>query len=141
MKWFNRLIWFASAPIAILGLLEGTGIYSNPFNWMWYFCFALPFILMFLLMFSQIYENIIAKILAKKGLTGSAKILAISDTLTRLNHQPVLKMELEITIPKTPVYRVEIEKVVSLAAIPQLQPGNVVKVKVDPNNKKRIIFS
>ena len=75
------------------------------------------------------------------GKQGTAKILQLSDTGTRINDDPRVKMLLEISIPDYPTYQAEKTVTIPLINLPQVQPGSTVSVYADPTqptNQKRI---
>lgn len=75
------------------------------------------------------------------GKQGTAKILELSDTGTRINDNPRVKMLLEISIPNYPAYQAEKTLTVPLINLSQVQPGSTVSVYADPeqpSNQKRI---
>lgn len=72
----------------------------------------------------------------KNGQLAQAKIINLSETGTRINHQPVVRILLEVQPPGQPAFQAETEKLISILQIPQLQPGATVQVKYDPESKE-----
>jgi hypothetical protein len=102
---------------------------------------VLPFaIVIGTLIFGAIKRRQIEDLLAH-GKQGMATILSLSDTGTRINNQPRVKLLLEILVPNYKPYRAE--KTITLSSIymSQIQTGSVINVMVDPeqpDNQKRI---
>ncbi|MEO5873631.1 MAG: hypothetical protein ABIS86_15305 [Streptosporangiaceae bacterium] len=69
--------------------------------------------------------------LAVTGAPGSATILRVTDTGTRINHEPMVELELLVTFGARPPYPVTLRSVVPIIAQGRLSPGQVVAVRVD----------
>jgi len=78
--------------------------------------------------------------LAKNGISGIGTILSVSETNTRINDQPLCKVELKIEIPGRPSYTVITKTVISYFHISKYQPGCEVEIKADPNNPQKVII-
>ena len=77
--------------------------------------------------------------LLEKGEEAEATILKVTDTGVTVNNiYPVVKVLLEVRPQGRPPYQVETRMVVNRVDIPQVQPGTVVPVKIDPRSKKRV---
>ena len=72
-----------------------------------------------------------AEELAAVGTQGEAKILSLTDTGMRVNDNPRVTLELEITMPMRPPYKVTKTMVVPLIRMAQVQVGETVGVMVD----------
>ncbi len=72
------------------------------------------------------------------GESAQAKILRLSDTGVTYNDNPQVKILLEVYPPNCPAYQVETKCIVSRLSIPQVQPGNIVAVKIDHQDKYEI---
>ncbi len=72
------------------------------------------------------------------GFPASAKVLEIWDTGVRLNDNPVVGFRLLVTLDDGSSYEAETKSVVSVVHIPQVQPGAVLPVKVDPENHQLV---
>jgi len=82
-----------------------------------------------------------AEHLAAVGTQGEAKILSMADTGMLVNNNPRVTLELEITMPMRPPYRVTKTMVVPMIRLPQVQVGEVVGVMVDmsdPTNPDKV---
>lgn len=64
----------------------------------------------------------------KKGIPAKAVILSISETGTRLNEQPLLKIELEVQPPYDSRFVTTVEYVMSYSDMSQLEPGKKIPV-------------
>jgi hypothetical protein len=76
--------------------------------------------------------------LNKVGVSATAKILELHDTGVTLNNNPQVKLLLEVYTPMGQSYMVETKQYISRLQIPTFQPGNILPVKIDPNNKDLI---
>jgi len=79
--------------------------------------------------------------LAAVGTQGEAKVLSMTDTGMRINDNPRVTLELEITMPMRPPYKVTKTMVVPIIRLPQVQVGEVVGVMVDmsdPTNPDKV---
>ena len=82
-----------------------------------------------------------AEHLAVVGTQGEAKILSMTDTGMLVNNNPRVTLELEITMPMKPPYKVTKTMVVPLIRLPQVQVGQTVGVMVDmsdPTNPDKV---
>ncbi len=92
------------------------------------------------LIFAFVKRKRIEQIVAH-GKQGTAKILRLTDTGTRINDDPRVKMLLEISIPNYETYRAEKTFTVPMINLSQVQVGETVSVLADPeqpDNQKRI---
>jgi hypothetical protein len=76
------------------------------------------------------------------GLPGRAKVLSLGGpsgggTVT-INDQPLLSLTLEVEDGFGDPYVVAFETVVPRYAVPRVQPGETVPVKIDPNDRQRV---
>jgi hypothetical protein len=75
------------------------------------------------------------------GLPGRATVLSIGElsggTVT-VNDQPLLSLTLEVESSFGDPYVVAFETVVPRYAVPRVQPGEKVPVKIDPNDRQRV---
>jgi hypothetical protein len=72
------------------------------------------------------------------GEPAQAKILRMWDTGTTLNDDPKVGLLLEVYSPNRTPYQVETKCYVSRLKISQVQPGNVVAVKIDRQDASKI---
>ncbi|MEZ5429041.1 MAG: hypothetical protein R2747_22535 [Pyrinomonadaceae bacterium] len=68
------------------------------------------------------------------GQDADARILAIADTGTRINNNPVVNFALEVHPPMQPAFRAQASQTVSAIHLPSFQPGKVVRVKYVPGS-------
>jgi hypothetical protein len=79
--------------------------------------------------------------LSATGLPGRAKVLSLgesSEGIVTINDQPLLALTLEVEDAFGSPYVVAFETVVPRYAVPQVQPGATVPVKIDPNDRRRV---
>jgi len=75
------------------------------------------------------------KIIAE-GQTAEARILALDDTGTRVNHNPLVSLTLEVYAPTQPPFRAEVRQTISVIHLPSYQPGKIVNVKYLPGTNE-----
>lgn len=71
-----------------------------------------------------------------KGQDAEAKILALNDTGTRINDNPVVNFSLEVHPIGQPAFIAEANQTVSILYLPSYQPGKIVNVKYVPGTDK-----
>lgn len=74
----------------------------------------------------------------ESGIAASGEVLEIWDTGVRLNDNPVVGFRLRVTLADGTSFEAETKNVVSVVHIPQVQPGAILPVKVDPEDRTRI---
>jgi hypothetical protein len=72
------------------------------------------------------------------GKAAPAKILAVGQTGLYVNEQPQVQITLEVSPPDGPPFQAQVNKIISLLAIPRVQPGQILEVRYDPANPKRL---
>ena len=94
------------------------------------------FSLFYFTLFKPMIES--ARIL-KIGLPATATVLQLSDTGVTVNHNPQVKLLLEVTpLDNTPSFQAETKLVVSRIQTSAFQPGSVLQVKYDPKNRTKV---
>jgi hypothetical protein len=78
--------------------------------------------------------------LLKTGIRGTGKVLSISETGTRINNQPLCKLELQVQIPGQVVYTAVTKTVISYLQASQFYTGAEVAVMVDPANHQKLVL-
>jgi hypothetical protein len=81
---------------------------------------------------AQLAEQNAAAHLAETGLPGTATILAVRDTGTRIDFQPLVELDLLVTVTGRPPYPLTLSTVVPVVGQGRLTPGGTVSVRVDP---------
>jgi hypothetical protein len=76
--------------------------------------------------------------LLKTGVPAQATILQVSDTGVTVNNSPQIKLLLQVNPPTGMPYQVETKVLISRLQTHAYQPGMVVPVKIDPNDKDKI---
>jgi hypothetical protein len=79
--------------------------------------------------------------LMKTGETAQGVILSVGQTGMYINEQPQLKIIIEVRPANRPPFQAEVKKVVPLLQLAQMQPGQMVEVKYDPNNTSKVALS
>lgn len=78
--------------------------------------------------------------IVKTGKPGQATILAIHETGTRINNQPLIKFEVSIQTQGMASYTTTIKRVVSYLQISSFHVGAILPVMVDSNNHLKAVF-
>jgi len=68
------------------------------------------------------------------GLPATAKILAITDTGTTINQNPVIHFLLQVQPSDRSAFQAETEKLVSRLQVPRFQPGSSIAVMYHPDS-------
>ncbi|MEZ4221117.1 MAG: hypothetical protein R3B13_09315 [Polyangiaceae bacterium] len=74
------------------------------------------------------------------GIPASAQILSLSDTGVTINDNPQVALALAIQSPHHGAYQVQTTSIISRLAIPRVQPGMTVPVKIDPQNPNNVVL-
>ena len=74
------------------------------------------------------------------GLAGTATINAVSDTGMFVNQAPVLELDLTVAVPGREPYKTKHRQLVSHAALARFQPGNVISVRVSPQDPNALML-
>ncbi len=75
-----------------------------------------------------------------QGTPARARIVALRSTGARINQDPQVVLDLEVTAPGQEPYRVQLTTLVSNLAIPRVQPDCQVDVRVDPKALTRVVI-
>lgn len=73
------------------------------------------------------------------GQAAEARILAIRDTGTRINENPLIDISMEVRPSNYPAFMAQITQTISVVHLPSFQPGNIVDVKFVPGTDRVVI--
>ncbi|MCX7877648.1 MAG: hypothetical protein N2510_03290 [Ignavibacteria bacterium] len=79
--------------------------------------------------------------LEKNGVPAEARIIKVSDTGVTVNKHPQVKLLLEINSQYSGKYLVETKQVISRLQVSLFQPGSVIPVLIDPNDKNLVTIN
>ncbi len=79
--------------------------------------------------------------LAKSGYATTARVVEVSDTGVTVNNAPQIKLLLEVTPPNGTTYLVETKQLISRLQTSMYQPGNMIPVLIDLNDKDDIVIN
>lgn len=79
--------------------------------------------------------------LAKNGYATNARVVQVSDTGVTVNNAPQVKLLLEVTPPNGTTYLVETKQLISRLQTSMFQPGMMVPVLIDLNDKNSIVLN
>ena len=74
------------------------------------------------------------------GTAATAKVLTLDGTGARINHSPEVAIGLEVTAPGRPPYPATVTTYISDLAIPRVQPGCTLDVRVDPADPTIVVL-
>lgn len=95
-------------------------------------------VLFFLSLRKDAIEMAQAQSLIATGESAQAQVLRMWDTGTTLNDDPKVKFLLEVHPSGRASYRAEVKCYVSRLRLSQVQPGNVIAVKIDRQDETKI---
>lgn len=75
------------------------------------------------------------------GRPAEALVLAISDTGMTLNDDPIVAFRLEVRPPDGAPYEVETRGRIGRLDIPQIQPGAILPVAIDPDDPGKVALN
>ena len=79
--------------------------------------------------------------LAKTGFATTARVVEVSDTGVTVNNAPQVKLLLEVTPPNGATYMVETKQLISRLQTSVYQPGSMIPVLIDLNDKNSIVIN
>jgi hypothetical protein len=82
-----------------------------------------------------------AKRIRKIGKRADAQILEIWDTGMTLNNNPVVGFKLQVRPSGGENYEAQTKALISRLAIPQIQPGAVIPVSIDPEDQSKVAIN
>jgi hypothetical protein len=153
-KWLRRLsticfllVWIPFAVLMFKGpfSMMSSGSQSTAENFLWDTGIWIGLIVTFaigaafFLIASLIVGSISNQRIINQGQSAEAKILALTDTGTRINNNPLVNFTLEVYSQTQPPFRAEASQTVSVIHLPSYQPGKIVNVKYLPGGNEVII--
>ena len=75
-----------------------------------------------------------------EGTPARARVVAIRATGSRINQDPRVALDLEVTVPGQEPYRVQLTALVSNLAVPRVQPDCSIDVRVDPQAPTHVVI-
>lgn len=82
-----------------------------------------------------------AQRLLATGRQGTAVVTALRDTGVRVDGNPEVELDLDVTVEGMPVYPVTHRQVISRLAVAGFQPGATIPVRVDPQQPRTLIVA
>lgn len=73
-----------------------------------------------------------------QGAPAQARVVKLRPTGSRINHDPQVELDLEVLAPGQEPYQVQLITLVSLVALPRVQPECQLDVRFDPADPKRV---
>lgn len=75
------------------------------------------------------------------GLPAKATVLAITDTRSRVNGNPVVDLQLSVQASADHTYTTQLRATISPVDLPRYQPGMTVNVVADPEDRQRVVLA
>ena len=72
------------------------------------------------------------------GIPATANVLQLEDGGMRVNDNPMVNVMLEVNSSQFGTYQTVVRSIVPLIKLAQVQPGQTVNVKIDPNNPQSV---
>lgn len=72
------------------------------------------------------------------GMPAEATVMAMQDTGTRINDNPMLNLTVNIEVSGRAVYQVTVQDIVPFMLLGMIAPGNKFPARVDPTNPQRV---
>lgn len=72
------------------------------------------------------------------GLPGTAQVIQLNDGGMRVNDNPMVNMVLQVTSQQHGTYQATVQSIIPLIKLAQVQPGQIVNVKIDPSNPQNV---
>ncbi len=73
--------------------------------------------------------------LAQSGTPAQGRLLAVQQTGRLVNYQPEVQAMVEVSHPELGVYQTQTTAIIPQIAIPRVQPGALLQVRVNPQNQ------
>lgn len=129
------LMWipFAMVMINIGSIQTAESFFTNPWTIAMWVLFAATFVCFFASLIVGWWSN---RVVLASGQDAEAKILAIADTGTRINENPVLEFSLQVQPANHPAFIAQAQQTVSIINLWSFQPGSIVKVKFVPGTDR-----
>lgn len=72
------------------------------------------------------------------GMPAGGRVLQLMDTGMLVNNNPQVRIIVEVQMPGRPPYQADTTMVLSMLAVPRVQPGCMVNLRVDPMNPANV---
>jgi len=76
----------------------------------------------------------------KEGRAATARVIAITEAPGSAEDHPEVDLDLEVRVDGAPPVPGKVRSLISRLAIPRIQPGSEIQVKVDPADAKKIVI-
>ena len=129
------LMWipFVIMMINIEDMQGAESFFTNPWMVATWALFAMTFVFLFASLIVGWLSN---QMILANGLDAEAKILAITDTGTRINDNPVIEFSLQVQPANHPSFVAQAQMTVSVINLSSFQPGKIVNVKFVPETDR-----
>lgn len=73
-----------------------------------------------------------------QGTAGRARVVELGSK-GMINRHPIVELELDVALPDQAPYRARVRSLISSLAVPRIQPGCELDVRVDPADRGRVV--
>lgn len=138
LGWFGLIIGLGGGLVGVGVAVLSEMVTTGGFPGISCFIALLTFGILGVVFWSVFWPMIRSDRLLKTGEPAEATILKLWDTGVTLNENPQIGLRLEVRPPGRAPFQTETKMVVSRLQTSAYQPGQVVQVRYDPNNPKRV---
>ncbi len=138
LMWIPFALVMINGPLSMAsGRLDDIQSAADIFNSPWMYAMWALFAGTFVFFIASLAVSGISNVrIIANGQESDAKILAITDTGTRINDNPVIEFSLQIQPAGHPVFTATARQTVSVIHLPSYQPGKWLRVKYIPGSDK-----
>ncbi len=79
-------------------------------------------------------------VIREQGIPAQATVLQLGQTGLMVNDQPQVQLLLQVTPPDGEPYQTTVKTAIPMIAIPQVQPGATLPVKIHPTDRSKVIL-
>lgn len=87
------------------------------------------------------YRGFKTRRIMTQGISARAQIIAVEETSTRVNGQPLCRFRLRVSLPGQMPYEGSATRVLGMGDIHRIAPGSYIQVKVNPNNPSEMVIA
>jgi hypothetical protein len=102
---------------------------------------ALPIAIILIVFIPILRRSMRSRQLLNTGMSANGTIVKVWQTGLYVNEQPEIGMTIQVMPPDRPPFQAEARKIVPMIQLAQVQPGQMVEVKYDPNDTSKVALS
>lgn len=89
----------------------------------------------------MLWSGVRDHLLQANGVPAKATVLVITDTRSRVNGNPVVDLQLRVTGEGGQTYEASLRTAISPVDLPRYQPGLTVDLRVDREDRQRVVLA